>query len=745
MTAKQFESWARDQMASAEGARNVASYYESTMSNLRYSNREQRSENEKLRTEFKNMRVAVRETARSQTELAQKQQEIDDMALEIRRREFTQMSANLIREVGSALKTGGTELARNMQSGASGIQMAGGLMTSTFGLVTSAGSKLGDGLQRVGTAMMLIPKPLTVAIGAIMTGVGYFASKASAATKALGEVALPLLQAEVEKSNTVFMMMSNSGALFANGIEDMRKAAHDAKLTVSALAAVVKTKTAELASLGLGVTGGVNALGKVLALGGEDFKVRLYKLGFTFEEQAALVADVMADMRQAGEARLIPTEVLRNVNQYAENVRVLSAITGEDIKKRRDEARSAAAQLAFQSKLVGMDENVRKDVVDAMEAMDAQQQKNFMEMVVFGTVINREGAILQSLIPAYREATQEQLGLFNRQQLNLRTQTELQSRMGPGITQGSLGLGSTIGVAGMANVGGIVGSLSTMIGGMLQFFKKFTPKAFAEATGGVFGQAVAEGQTGDLAKIQVEGNNLAIAFEKAIGPLLSKYLTVLEFLMDKVNTIAAFIGRQLNDYFYGNVSASTITPEQALQMRRELGATGVNDRINNLVGQQQRVQGLVRDTQSGLETLRDALDWAKDRDIRQLQNQIRNQEGLLDLRMREERNLRQNIETLRGTVSTPTSQLTNPATTLAATDALADRLVAQIKQQTAEKLDTEEGTVLSYDSVTIAELGRAIADGLRPMFNELTQATLGHNDLLADGNRIATNTYRMMS
>jgi hypothetical protein len=358
-------------------------------------------------------------------------------------------------------------------------------------------------------------------------------------------------------------------------------------------------------------------------------------------------------------------------------------------------------------------------------------------MVVFGTVINREGAILQSLIPSYREATQEQMGLFNRQQLNLRTQTELQSRMGPGITQGLIGLGPTIGAAGLAGVGGLVGNLSAAMGEMVQFFKKFTPKAFAEATGGVLGQAAAEGQTRDLANIQVLGNELAIAFEKNIGPLLGKYLQILKYLLGKVGSIANFIEYDIMTYFGSEVKGVSFETAQALPQTirsREivdLEKTIIPGFTNTIQEQRRRLEEEIAKDPTGIP-----------------QALIRERINEFEAKLQSATNKLETLQAAEGAIRRQQAvDKTSSASTAVLTQAnqQVNNMLAQIEQKTAERLDIEEGNVLSFNSTTVAELGRSIVDGLKPILTEFTQATLVQNDLLSDGNRIAKQTNQVLS
>ena len=736
MTTDQFRLWARETMRSADGIKNVSNYYQTTMDNLRYANREQLSESQKLVRQFQNLRIAAREISNRETNAA-RQIEINREAFDILGRETGQLVMGPLKTFGKALGESASTLAKNMQSGASGIQMAGGLMTSTFGLMTSAGSQVGQSLQKVGTALMLFPNPKTIILGAIVSGIGTATNFLSKSISEVGKIALPLLQAEVEKSHQVFMTMTNSGALFATGIEGMRKAAHDAGLTVSALAAVVKTKSAEIASLGLGLTQGTMKISDVLKVGGLDMQRQLYRLGFTFEEQAALVADVMADMRQAGDARLVPEVVMRNVREYAENVRTLSAITGEDIKKRRDEARSAAAQLAFQSKLASLDEDVRDKVVQSMEAMDAQQRKNFMESVVFGTVINREGAILESLIPAYRQATQASLTAYREGSLNLARQTEINANLGPGITRGMLGLGGTVGVAGMAGVGGLIGNLSTMMGEMVQFFKRFTPSALTGAREGVRGQLDVEGMTADLVQVQVIGNQLAVTFEQKIGPLLGQYTGLLNFLMTKTNELVNFLTNELPKITGAGVQLTRIPAAVLEDLSRPESRAFLEQQIDTKNKQIQSKENDIRSLNIGLEKI------TAERETEARNRLMERQKGQIAQKQQELNSLQEQLKQLkdvRNSSVTPQSSLPS-ATTLTEVDV--DRLVSVVKTRSlADKTTVSTFATPAERDEFVTVLAQAFDRSFRQSVEPLLTAMEDSTGIARESHRTLVQTYR---
>ena len=98
---------------------------------------------------------------------------------------------------------------------------------------------------------------------------------------------------------------------------------------------------------------------------------------------------------------------MQETEKYANELRLLTSITGEDAKAKMQQAKDAANNLAFQNKLAEMAPDQARAIEKAMAGMTKQQQKDFMEMQVFGTVVNKTGAIMMATNKGYSASVSE--------------------------------------------------------------------------------------------------------------------------------------------------------------------------------------------------------------------------------------------------------------------------------------------------------------------------------------------------
>lgn len=332
----------------------------------------------------------------------------------------------------------GASFITGLQNNASDLSMLGGVTKSSIGIIGSAIPFVGESLTKLGTFVV------------------------------------DVLIAEFEKTTKAFTTANQAGALFADGMTGLRNAAADANLTIEQFASVLGRHSTDLARLGMGVTEGARRVGGALTAGGDQMRKTLLTLGYSFEEQAGLVAETMADMRASGgPLRASNKQVAEQTQKYAENLRVISAITGQDAKKKMEAVRQQASQLAFQQKLAGMEESQRAAVIRAMGNMSDIERNNFMDMVNFGAVINKEGAVAQAMMPALNSSVNGYVDALRRGQLDEFEVRRLSAQNAEAGKQQLLGL-TAIAQAGAAGVGGIIGQVSVAFSKELEYRNRYT-------------------------------------------------------------------------------------------------------------------------------------------------------------------------------------------------------------------------------------------------------------------------------
>jgi hypothetical protein len=361
----------------------------------------------------------------------------------------------------------------------------------------------------------------------------------------------------------------------------MRASAHAAGLTVEQFSQVVKGSSAQLASSGMSVAEAAQYTGKVLAAGGGKMQQSLLKLGYGFEEQGALVADVMQAMRgsAAGPLKATEAQVAEQTQKYAENLRVIAAITGEDAKKRQDEARQASANIAFQAELAKMGPEQRAGIQSAMENMTDQQRKNFVDMMVFGTIINKTGAVMAAQMPSVAEFTQDQVRDARAGVLDGRRTLENQKKHAEQNQRELLAFGSTIGKAGLAGVGGVAGELSEAMGRELPQIGRFTAEGITAAEDAAAKQKEAtDGLTNSVVGAEEAAQKLKVSLEETLIPAITNFASIATQMLQGVQDM-------MNELGFGSTLESKARATTAYENTREKEKTVNAEENVGLLGQ----------------------------------------------------------------------------------------------------------------------------------------------------------------
>ena len=460
------------------------------------------------------------------------------------------------------------QFVKGLQDDASGTQLATGLFNAGIEVATSAAHGVGGAMTALAPVLMEMG-PYGMAAAAALEVLGKVIPALADTAGKLAKFGFEILSKEVEKTYKAFNQMSASGAMFADGMTGMRTAAGNAGLTVEQFSGVVKNSSESIAAAGFGMSEGAKKIGGALKAGGATMKQDLLNLGYGFEEQGQLVADVMKQMRgsMSGPLKASNAEVAAQTEKYAENLRIIASITGEDAKKKMAEAQDAANNLAFQQKLAGMDEKQRQDVVQSMSLMNAQQKKDFMETMVFGKVINTQGAVLAATIPDYQASLRESAAAANQGVLDTKKQADIMAAHSAQIQ--SQGMQQTgIAMAGMADSNSQYGQ---GIMDTINNFNKTTKDSVDSAKKTTKDQ---EKTTDDLTKgvtgAEQAAQDLKMALQRDLTPAITDFANVSKAMLGQVRDMLDDLGygskKKSAAGNYGSLGAgSDITEEQALQ------------------------------------------------------------------------------------------------------------------------------------------------------------------------------------
>lgn len=463
---------------------------------------------------------ANEESAKIAKLLAQREQVIREASW----RNLKEQSLGLAKTFGSLSTTLAGSFTRDLQAGADATKLSTGVFSTAIDLGAATLTATASAFEGAGTAMAQSMNPLVAGFGAVTAGLSKLATKATVLASQFAKFALDVISKEVSKTVESFGKLSAGGVAMADGMMGMREAAKGSMLTLEDFSNLISRQSENIAQSGLGVNAGVKRMGQALTAGGDSMRYTLMNMGYSIEEQGDLVAETMRSMRQqAGPLTASGPEIALQTQKYAENLRIISAITGEDAKKKQAQAREVASQLAFQQKISQMSETQRSNIEMAMQNMDAVEQKNFRDMVNFNAILNKQGAVINSASPGYAKAMEAYMDAFNKGTLDAeevrRIQASgLQEEKRNDVLRGSIF--RALGQAGaVENASGLGKDIADTMGAIIQGMP--TGQAIKDAEKSVKSQKETTDEfTQNMHEAQIATKQLAIGLQDLLtGPM----------------------------------------------------------------------------------------------------------------------------------------------------------------------------------------------------------------------------------
>ena len=310
-------------------------------------------------------------------------------------------------QVGNALLGFGSTLAQSAAAVATAfatsydsmaenpIGAAATMMATNIDLAGAAAKAAVDVAAGLGTAAAGILGPFS----SVGTGL---VNAMSAAAKAVIDFATTILKManeifakEFQKSADALKEYTKVGASFAGGMLEMRDIAHDSGLGIKQLTAAAVASSEEIRNMGLTqgegariMAQGAKSLATTMGKSGGSMRDELLALGYTYEEQAGLVAQYGATLKASGQdiKNLAPADLAKQTKDYAVNLKVISDITGQDAKKLMDKARSESMRGALMNKLDGDQRKAFLSAHATMSTLGPEMQTALMQMIAGGTV-----------------------------------------------------------------------------------------------------------------------------------------------------------------------------------------------------------------------------------------------------------------------------------------------------------------------------------------------------------------------
>lgn len=318
----------------------------------------------------------------------QKQQAIKAQSNQNLKASATNLTIGFAKATGTLLR-GTLDYAKNLLAGQDGITAAGNLAASQARATGEAISTVGSSLSALSSLATILPvgRALKIAFMALTAVIGPLLEMLGSKAAELAEEGIKILTDELVKTRDNFQKLTSAGVTFADGMGEMRAQAGVAGMRVADFTNAITKSTAELASMGMGLTA---ATKRIAGVSGElrksNLGTQLQKLGYSFEEQAALAAQTAANLNASGRLRgMSDKQVAEITAQYGKDLKVLQGITGEDAKKKMEEARirSMEADLLAEAMAKGGPMAMEK-LRNQLATMPEGMKKGYLEFVSSG-------------------------------------------------------------------------------------------------------------------------------------------------------------------------------------------------------------------------------------------------------------------------------------------------------------------------------------------------------------------------
>jgi uncharacterized membrane protein (Fun14 family) len=482
------------------------------------------------------------------TERKAKQDDLDLLAQKARGAQFTKLitdaSAELAAGAAKIYMAVGRSAISSYQSNASAFQMAGDAAIAGI----DAGNQTAQGFSKVlgatGLALSAIPGAGWAVAGAlevVAAGISVFSAQMSD----LAKFGVQVSTKELENAVNSYRRAATVGALFADGLQELRDSGAQALLTQDQFSKVVSENVNGLAMFGGTVSAGVKQF--TLINGSMDkYRKGLLSLGYSIEDIAQGTADYMSLLALSGQGnRRDYANLAKETDAYLTNLKAISAFSGEDVKKMQARAREASTQAAVQAKLAGMDKDARARFEASVEGLPPILQKAVQQMFATGTITDTDLAAALAQMPAGMELVNKAVGYASDSTLKFGdVTTKMQEdikNLSPELQKQANAAGSTIGTATLltgqyAELSKVIESLQQLsIKGMGQQEK--STKDLVDKT-----KESTDKLTQAFTDAEVQAQNLKISIQTALTPAIYEFA-------DTAKSILTGIQKQVNNLF----------------------------------------------------------------------------------------------------------------------------------------------------------------------------------------------------
>lgn len=247
-------------------------------------------------------------------------------------------------------------------------------------------------LKNIGGPAAALTGSLTNRLSAAIKGAGgAIASLAGSLTGVAGDV-LALFATQLVETYNNFKILTKSGVVLGGGMTELAQLTKDSGLPIKAFTTGLQKARTDLSAMGTGAGQATQKVANVmgeLVNGADKYTESLGALGYSTDEQVALVASQLANDRAAGITRTKSTaELAKDTLELGKNMRILSDLTGQDAKQLMEKARAQSLETDLYKRAMkeGGPEAVERmrSQLTALQALPENVRAGVLEMISTG-------------------------------------------------------------------------------------------------------------------------------------------------------------------------------------------------------------------------------------------------------------------------------------------------------------------------------------------------------------------------
>ena len=487
--------------------------------------------------------------------------------------------ADTVTEATVAYARNYTQIAQNP------IQEGSKILNKAIGVSSLIIQNFGEALKNTGQSIPFF--------GAGLAGGGALIKGAAQVFGTVLQGLNELLSEEFQKTVQTFQALSSQGAIFSNGMSGMRLAAISAGTTIDLFAAGVLRSRQALAGMGEGFTTGAQRIADTmfqfdqLSDSGVTLREQFLAMGYSYSDQVELTANYLAMLRSTTSAQQYQmtnlTDVATATRDYARDLKVLQAITGEDAEAAM---RSARAKMMEADVYAQLAPEQRERFQKVFATLPEQMRLGLLEMISSGgSIVDVTTNIVRANSEQFASVQDEAYRIIMNSMLSGSDAQKEILRIGGDMAEEARRTADPNGpIAAIARAGRLGGdALGNAVSGMFTDFisRMYTGEVVdAQYEASEKQLRIIDETTRAAIKLQTEANRFAVDMEKEVLKVLPKYgelLQAVNAIMFKMVTGLLDLTGELSTIGYNERDELTINGQPMLEyMKQKFGFEDVN-------------------------------------------------------------------------------------------------------------------------------------------------------------------------